>query len=135
MQEQKINFETAKLAKEKGFKSKSIYYNASGDLVETPTVTGNDYIHTNNDFQSFRYEAPTQSLLQKWLRDKHKLYIDIQTVNFGFDVLVHKKEMMIFKDVIVNSYNVSKIRENEYDYYNTYEEALEMGLQEALKLI
>lgn len=61
MEERIIEFKTAQLAKEKGFKSKSRYYGGDGKLVEFPDILENDYRYTNNVMQRFAYEAPTQS--------------------------------------------------------------------------
>ena len=59
--------------------------------------------------------APTQSLLQKWLRETHNIFISIN-VNYCYKI-----------------YNNDELYEESF-YYNNYEEALEQGLQEALKL-
>jgi hypothetical protein len=60
--------------------------------------------------------VPTQSLLQKWLREVHNIFI---TVNINlYCAIFHNKDFYMVTD-----------------YYNSYEEVLEVGLQEALKLI
>ena len=72
------------------------------------------------------HHAPTQSLLQKWLREKH-----------GIDVLPFKEQntiqdlSLIYTWTIFNKGIISTIPKG----YDTYEQALEKGLQEALKLI
>lgn len=65
--------------------------------------------------------VPTQSLLQKWLRDVHNIEIAVQWFDNCYIKAVAKKP---FK---ANTYRVEGI--------DTYEEALELGLQEALTLI
>ena len=118
LKEKLISFETAKLAKEKGFHissrgegmGKRVFIN--GELVNT-IFSSKDYIH-----------APTQSLLQKWLREVHEISIKID-------------------DFYTNSrvrfdYNVCELgsqEDNPVGVFETYEEALEAGLQEALKQI
>lgn len=129
LKESIISFETAKLAKEKGFKSKSRYYDASGDLVETPTVTENDYRHTNNDFQRFRYEAPAQSLLQKWLREEKGINLFLLPSNYHSS----KWYYGFGSTELYKSHEVSKVSGDNGNW--NYEEALEACLQEALKLI
>jgi len=98
MQEQLITFETAKLASEKGY---------------SPILLG----------EVFRKSLPTQSLLQKWLREVHNIHIDIPYMD----------------EVLIFGYKITTIANNtevvEIYKYNLYEEALEIGLQEALKLI
>ena len=120
MTEELISFETAKLAKEKGFKNKSSnYYNGASELITSK------HFHSNNIMQMLRYEAPTQSFLQKWLREEHNCYIEI---------LMNKKTKF--------QYRLISIQDNKphgdimgQKYYNIYEQCLEKALQIALKLI
>ena len=118
LKEKLISFETAKLAKEKGFHissrgegmGKRIFIN--GELVNT-IFSSKDHIH-----------APTQSLLQKWLREVHNVSIKID-------------------DYYTNSrvrfdYNVCELgsqEDNPVGIFETYEEALETGLYQALLLL
>jgi len=70
MKEQLISFKTAKLAKEKGFNEPcSMWY-------EGHTLSPSEKPGYNSEDPT-EYAAPTQSLLQKWLREKHN--IDIYT--------------------------------------------------------
>ena len=72
-----VNFEIAKLLKEKGFESKNPYYNSSGEIVKTPDIPENDYSYTNNIFQKFRWEAPTIAEVVMWLYENHGIWICI----------------------------------------------------------
>jgi hypothetical protein len=81
---------------------------------------------------------PTQSLLQKWLRDEHN--IDIQVIcNHSEKLGKHYLLGIIY--IINNQVESFIIKETDVniDYVNkmfiTYEEALEIGLYESLKLI
>lgn len=69
-------------------------------------------------------EAPTQSLLQKWLREKHNIHIGVY----------YNKNSCVWD---VECWHVDDVEPFYYGNieFNTYEEALENGLQEALKLI
>lgn len=124
MKEQLISFKTAKLAKEKGFIFPSctgkLYYNLEGQITT-------QFDHLLNDDLIF-CEAPTQSLLQKWLREVHDVQVFVIPVShFQGDIKLTSYSFWCpAKDC---SMKVSK------DNYNTYEEALEEGLFEALKLI
>ena len=144
MEEQLISFETAKLAKEKGFNEYSIDgYNIDGDLMtidrsqESFFFEGASRKYNNSELEGYNKEynnsyefiimciASTQSLLQKWLREKHNIHISIFSENNKFVLLI-------------NYYNESGDEVEIWLHkgpYNTYEEALEIGLQEALKLI
>jgi hypothetical protein len=110
MIDQIIKYETAVLAKEKGFDIRSEPYRYNPIHEELTVLEG--------------VNAPTQSLLQKWLRDKF-------SINIG----------LTYYNLAKSGYRNSTYWEYRLHYAgvwgqgNTYEEALEVGLQEALKLI
>lgn len=122
MEEQLISFEVAKLAKKKGYiLGCNYWYNFSGLLCGK---FENPHIPANGKFPS--YSAPTQSLLQKWLREVHDIFVFVAYGEDGFIVQTWKKD------------ELEEAEYPEFDSYtsqDTYEEALELGLQEALKLI
>jgi hypothetical protein len=129
MKEQLISFETAKLAKEKGFdwQTRDGYHSdlQDNDFWEDWDLYLSDHYNKRLISQGV-YSAPTQSLLQKWLREVHEIHININTFYFedlekyGYEVedIIHKDGWMVLSNTA-----------------GTYEEALEFGLQEALKLI
>jgi hypothetical protein len=120
MDDQLVSFETAKLAKERGFISKSPYYQIDdADKIDLVDMKGFP-LHSNNEDGDY-YEAPTQSLLQKWLREIHNNVVLIARWTDGHHNL--------FYHAIVNGNTVVN------DGFTTYEEALEVGLYETLKLI
>ena len=81
-----------------------------------------DGILTGNCEQSYNYVAPTQSLLQKWLREKHDIHITITSISQeSWQYHIQKPK--------------DKLGDNYEEDFENYEEALEVGLQEALKLI
>ena len=119
MSEEKINFETAKLAREKGFNwSSDFYYNEKKEIYGTKMG-----MHGNPNAYGF-YSAPSQSVLQKWIREKHGLYIWLKPSN---DVL--DRWSVYIDDGLGHHYLT------DYLYVDGYEAALEDGLQESLKLI
>jgi hypothetical protein len=141
MQDTLITFETAKLAKEKGFlHSSTTYYSPEfGDVEKikycqtgSPLYwklgTGkNDNRYSSNLIPEIA--APTQSLLQKWLREIHNIHIWINTT-FQDNKIGYEAWVDVFKN--------NCFQEQQFDiemYGKTYEEALEVGLQEALKLV
>ena len=112
MQEQLVSFKTAKLAKEKGYIDMSYpVYSYDGFKILSYTNSMNIY------------PCPTQSLLQKWLREKYCIHIEIIWVDTLSDIYVYH----------ISTTN-NAIRPDSI-FYHSYEEALETGLQEALKLI
>lgn len=118
IEEQLINFDTAKLAKEKGF---DLLVNRTYNKTEKldPFDEYDASLCNYNEWNNFT-SAPTQSLLQKWLREKYRKHIDVNPFYYKGDFI---------------SWNL-RIHNTYYkDKYNSYEEALEIGLQEVLKLI
>lgn len=88
---------------------------------------------TNKNLPKLCYSRPTQSVAQKWLREIRGVYVYVEPV-------IGKRWTLSFCDFNVPT-EESDWMENEinkgngYKVYATYEEALEAGLQEALKLI
>ena len=152
MVEQLISFETAKLAKEKGFdingqdvfdlknNNKIINFKdlAVQEFIEDVETGYRDkalnYLKENinrtddNSDEEYYLLAPTQSLLSKWLREKHNIIVLVDYE--GIDGYYYK-----FYSYKEGNKNYDASDKN----YNTYEEALEaglqVGLQVALKLI
>jgi len=121
MTDQLISFETAKLAEEKGFNIPCpLYFRENGSTTtETAMKTsleGIDY-----------YAQPTQSLLQKWLREVHDIHVYVNYYSFA----VRESNGYYYHF----GKSVRNVQLMYYGKYNTYEEALEIGLQGALKLI
>lgn len=141
MQETLISFETAKLAKEKGFDwiVSDAYHKNTGELVFTDweNVESNDDILIPDDFntddESWLISAPTQSLLQKWLREVHNIIVEVVTYYNETDLPLNKPIKP--KGYFAWDYYNENFSEEKAPKFKTYEQALEQGLQEALKLI
>jgi hypothetical protein len=121
MREQLISYNTAVLAKEKGFPQKQYYiYVISKNKRKKPYLTDINACHFSPERT---YYSSTQTLLSKWLREKHDIIIEIQfdTITFGY---------RIFNPFKVSDY----FTDWKYDKWS-YEEALEEGLYQGLLLI
>jgi hypothetical protein len=128
MEEILISFKTAKLAKELGFDEPCDYKygNIENEDVliyfamhkEHPIETG----HINSTCTGC--SAPTQSLLQKWLRETHNIMFVIKPF---YDNSM-KKTTYVADPIIAGK--TTKIAKKD-----TYEEALEVGLFEALNVL
>jgi hypothetical protein len=128
MQEELINFETAKLAKEKGFNWTpkyliNVYDKEDKNLVLLKIV---DY-YKNTDICIL---APTQSILQKWIKEVHNIIVLVD-ITKGFSQNYRWKYFKV--EVTKNHKRIIECIDDIH--YETYEEALEVGLQEGLKLI
>lgn len=122
MEEQLVTFKTAKLAKEKGFKEYTIEAYYDGELSLSSCY---DLQEPRKHTPQNETYAPTQSLLQRWLREVKDIHIVVY----------------IFKPEDKNKYCcdiVSDIFEENLEddqSFDTYEEALEQALYQALELI
>ena len=134
MKEQLILFKTAKLAKKKGynleiFSLRNNYYNSKGELNGDVT----DYLRAKfnkDNVDNLRpIIAPTQSLLQKWLREEHKTNLYITPSNKE-GVLKWDCQIQPTDRTINGVFYSQWVKVNA----NSYEEALEKGLVAALKI-
>lgn len=129
--EQLISFKTAKLAKEKGF---DYCVNNYYWIDENSLDCGDgdcEFACLNHNKYDDLYSAPNQTELQKWLRDVYSFIVYVVPNKNGYDCFIGLREQGFIREYI----NCCKIQEHDYDYFKTYEEALETGLYEALKLI
>lgn len=73
-------------------------------------------------------EAPTQSLVQKWLREEHNMFVECYHNNLLTErihgVKYGRYNMSIYEHSMFNMFG-----------FDTYERALEVGIKKALKLI
>ena len=128
IEEQIISLETAKLANNKGFNVECDYFYNRGSNYK---LQNDSIIRTGDDLI---YEAPTQSLLQKWLRDLHGVDIHITRNKPSY----REYRVEIYKIDNTPNYiyfQISTKKSNGCKWFDDYEEALEAALLEALKLI
>ena len=124
MVEQLITFEIAKLAKERGFNifSTAQYFDKDG----------NDYLGISSNAEDYnnKFLKPTQSLLQKWLRETIKCHI--WTVMTGAEQFT-----LHFRYIDKTGYHHPHTyrEDGEIKSFNSHEEALEEGLKQGLNLI
>lgn len=152
MEENLITYDTANIAKDAGYDIPCLnYYTTEYSRDKKPYITkGIEYDsdgytefdwncnteHSKglkapypNTYHKSQRSAPTQSLLQKWLRDIHNLYIEVYIKNNDLLEEVTFSYLILFKneksvDHLISEGNIQ-----------SYEDALEKGLQEALLII
>jgi hypothetical protein len=133
MEEQLITFETAKLAKEKGFNTSNTgyRYDKKGDrIMDTPL---------DRLLWGTNYPIATQSLLQKWLRDIHNIHIKVDDfiddetcIEWDYEIVIIGTDCTITGEYIpLVPYSTN----DTLRQFLNYESALESGLEKALKLI
>lgn len=97
------------------------------------------------------YSAPTQSLLQKWLRDIHKIEVNILPIfrekcgydsfkrdGYFFDIILIEPCQFLDWSTLNQCGEDRSDEENEHCFspsYKTYEEALEKGLLKGLEYV
>ena len=144
MKEPLVNFKTAKLAKKKGFPQTflhSQYINLKKGEWKLYSSTDADELDNSIGIGgNIRCSAPTQSLLQKWLREKHSIHVTPK-LNDPLAKRFDEAAGKVFKQW--KWYMYTNINDSDLIYeffsssnnFNTFEEAFEEGLLEALKLI
>ena len=134
-----VSFETAKLLKEKGFTDTigiingKHYYNYKGELDGDQLDFIKASLKKENLTLVDNYPSPTLSLAQKWLREKHNIYVlleETQTFSLITGIGFYYKIIKVDLDIKEHL----KLFYSEY-FYSTYEEALEEGILHTLKLI
>lgn len=115
-------YEVCKLAKEKGFDEKCYHYYQKEELES------DGYFNRYNKGVEYICSAPTQSLLQRWLREEKKIYIAI-SVDIDHDLhrVCFEYEVCYDFDGRTMEYH------NSYDSFGQYEDALEDALKYALE--
>jgi hypothetical protein len=159
MEEELISYKTSKLAKKVGFDIEVFsYYTNTEELEENACISIGDectpaalwkvnynsiadiksimgmlpHITYHNDIITL-FSAPPRSLLQKWLREVYKLFIKVDWYADGklFDFEI--------SEISDHSDRCIYIKGTDPDIYeegfNSYEEASEEGLYQALLLI
>lgn len=147
MEEQLVSFETAVLAKEKGFNEHvHACYNSKGIIEDLNNIWNcgceggmqlEEWFYDYNNYKHLELiSTPTQSLLQKWLRDVHNTHVVLipkfdlinpENINYYWKIISNTNTEIIQK--------ASLDKEGTGSYWTVCEEALEVGLGQALLLI
>lgn len=126
IKEQYISLDTARMLKDASFNVPCRrHYTKSGSTWETAVP------ETIDDSKSCTwFPCPTQALAARWLREVHRIVVDVAYIppHVGRDVWQYFVGGMDDM-VLLGDYEPSDRK------YETYEEAMETGLQEAIKLI
>ena len=127
--EQFVSFDTAKMLKEAGFAVPCF-----NQYTERGTIWHCDCPENFNKSQCVT-SCPTQALAARWLREVHGIHVVITEeaytngINYLWQVLIYNPLSVDCLD------NKSTGMYGDNGEYETYEESLEAGLQEAIKLI
>ena len=121
-----VSLEVAKLLKEKGF---DWFCNNKQYLVIERVL---DSLNPLNSLELKIYSRPRLFIAQEWLRKEKGIYVWVEPVVGG-------KWTVSFCDLNVSAEESDwverELHKDGYPIYNTFEEALQTGILEALKLI
>ena len=123
MTEELVTLETAKMLRKKGFNE---YCKNVIDINNIPRET---LYRINDDLPKQCFSQPTQSIVQKWLREVKNLHIEIYRNACGYGYIIVKANNGTWME------DDDAKGPNDGGNWDTYEEALEAGIFEALKLI
>ena len=129
--EQYITLETAKLAKQAGFDWRTYphYQDIYKDELLKAGLSGNW-----NQYKDC-CSAPTQSVLQKWLREEKGYHIYISHTYTAIDCQIKSIWEVLYEKMSFLKPNSILILEDDFGRslaFDTYEAALEAGLQKCL---
>lgn len=102
-----------------------VYKGGSGPEYEIDE----SYDAQNYNTDVYSISAPTQSIAQKWLRETKNLHIEIYRSAVGYGYAIVKADNGTWQE------DDDSRGTNDGGLWDTYEEALEAGLVECLKLI
>lgn len=124
--EEICTYEVCKLAKEKGFPQ---------DVFGTCEMKSSCYVDDGKFYKDGcicpiedAYTAPTQSIMQRWLREKKNIHIEIIATASGYYWCVNKTNGTSITDSDILNRGT-----NEGGCFDTYELALEDALAYSLK--
>lgn len=127
-----VSLEVAKLLKQKG-------YNERCEQRFVEKIDGTEREEWDDDLcavctvsDAICYPKPTLYEATKWLRERHIYVASVPSYNFW---LIEKKFTFLIDKLDNNGEWDCGWEQQDDDFYKTYEEALNAGILEALKLI
>ena len=130
--EEICTYEVAQLAKEKGFNEPTDrYYHIYDDVIDAQNsleMTGDGCADFYNSLNQCRCAAPTQSLLQRWLREEKNIHIEIVATASGYFWISDKVNGTAITDSDILDRGI-----NEGGCWDEYKLALEDALKYSLE--
>ena len=126
MTEELVTLETAKLLKEKGFVWKCEHLIDRNKVITKYNLPQNMSCCTEIDDEPVEFLCPTLYIAQKWLRETKNLHIEITYIY---------RDYWLYDILTIPNHGSTGLSGRPLVHYKSYEEVLEAGIQEALKLI
>jgi hypothetical protein len=114
-----IKFETSILLSNKPYCGIPDYFYDNNGRLETKSIWYHADFHDDRSW----FRAPSQDELQRWIRTNQGMHVEIYCNASGWGWIITK----------LNGTTIREIRDDVF--FETYEEALEVGLVQALNLI
>lgn len=126
MTEELVTLETAKLLKDKGFNWKCEHIIDRNKVITKYDLPQSMSCCMEIDDESVEFLCPTLYIAQKWLRETKNLHIEI---------FYMRGDYWVYGILTIPEHDIIELPNRPLVHYKSYEEALEAGIQEALKLI
>lgn len=126
MTEELVTLETAKLLKDKGFNWKCEHIIGCNKVITKYDLPQRMSCCTEIDDEPVEFLCPTLYITQKWLRETKNLHIEI---------FYMRGDYWVYTILTIPEHDVIELPNRPLVHYKSYEEVLEAGIQEALKLI
>lgn len=126
MTEELVTLETAKLLKEKGFVWECERIIGCNKVITKYDLPQSMSCCTEIDDEPVEFLCPTLYIAQKWLRETKNLHIEISYM---------RGDYWVYGILTIPEHDIIELPNRPLVHYKSYEEALEAGIQEALKLI
>ena len=135
IEESYVSFDTARMLKEAGFDVPCRdFFTIEGD--GNVVITEARSCREHNSFEGCFISCPTQALAARWLREVYGLHVMISPY---YDCSVDAEGEIVDKQMhwgyMILYAETGNLAEDNDERFNNYEQALEAGLQETLKLI
>lgn len=126
MAEELVTLETAKLLKDKGFNWKCEHLIDRNKVIIKYDLPQSMSCCMEIDDESVEFLCPTLYIAQKWLRETKNLHIEI---------FYMRGDYWVYGILTIPEHDLVGLSDRPIIHYKSYEEALEAGIQETLKLI
>lgn len=126
MTEEFVTLETAKLLKEKGFVWECERTISCDKIIRRWNHPQYISCCTEIDGELVEFLCPTLYVALKWLREIKKLHVEVSYMYENY---------WIYDILTIPNHDLVGLSDRPIIHYKSYEEALEAGIQEVLKLI
>ena len=126
MTEELVTLETAKLLKEKGFVWECEHIIDRNKVITKYDLPQNMSCCTEIDDEPVEFLCPTLYIAQKWLRETKNLHIEI---------FYMRGDYWVYGILTIPEHDIIELPNRPLVHYKSYEEVLEAGIEEGLKLI